>query len=149
MNVREAKRSVKRAVESLLHDDGDLLQRNVGERTITGRLALHLAPLFPNHNVDPEYDRHGLDRKTLALPAICCTRGRRTRKVLPDVVVHLRGNDDDNLVAIELKKDSNSEPRFCDRAKLRGMRRQLGYRVCAFIEVTTGNPPHKARVEWL
>jgi hypothetical protein len=137
LNPLTVHRRVTTALDLLLEADQDLLRRNVGERAICGRLAVHLAPLFPRYDVDVEYDRHGLNRKELLrLPTAC--RGGGRRRVIPDVIIHDRGNDASNLVAIELKKSTNLESRACDFAKLRGLRRQLGYTYTAFIEVPAG-----------
>jgi len=148
MRKREVKKAVQTALQSIVDKDSDLLERNAGERAIAGRLAIYLAAVFPDHDVDVEYDRHGLDRKTLDLPPVC--RGGGRRKVIPDIVVHRRGTDDSNLLAIEIKKETNAESRECDRAKLRGMRDQLHYRVSVLLDVPEGPGAgdRKIRVEW-
>ena len=126
-----------------------LLRRNASERAIAAKLAIHLAQGFPDHDVDVEYDRHGLAAKTLELPAEC--RGGGKRRVIPDIVIHHRGSDDENLVAIEIKKRSNKESRDYDRAKLVAMKSQLRYRVAVSLELPVGAEITKndVSVEWI
>jgi len=145
---RDRKR-LKTALHRFVAENCELLERSVGERAVAGGLVGYLAALFPDHNVDPEYDRHGLERKTLNLPPGC--RGGGRRKVIPDIVIHRRGRDDSNLLAVEIKKETNTEPRACDRAKLRGMRKQLRYQAAVLLEIPAG-PGARDReqeLEWL
>ena len=69
------KERVRVAIEALLLYDGELLDLDAGERTLAARLAGYLQPLFPGLNVDVEYNRHGLDPKTLDLPVGCPETG--------------------------------------------------------------------------
>ena len=46
--------------------------------------------------VDCEYNRHGLETKQL--PRKC--RGGSQSRVFPDIVVHLRGDNDSNLLVV-------------------------------------------------
>jgi hypothetical protein len=140
---------VKEAVGALFARDGDLLRRNVSERTIAARLAVHLAPLFPRFDVDVEYNRHGLNPKGVTLPADC--RDGRRGRIFPDVIVHRRGHDRSNLLVIELKKTTNRESRACDRAKIAAMKDQLRYRYGVLIVLPAGAGATKrpAEAEWL
>ena len=67
-------------------------------------------------NVDCEYDRDGLAKKTLAGIAECNTQ-KITDEILPDIIVHQRERRGraHNLLVVELK---NVQPRPCDRRKL-------------------------------
>jgi hypothetical protein len=132
----EVQNSFGLAVDRLMANDGDLLLRNVSERAIASRLAMYLTELFPSYDLDVEYDRHGLEVKRLHLPADC--HGGGIRRVIPDIVVHIRGDNDHNLLAVEIKKETNRESRTCDRLKLRGMLDQLHYSLAVFLEVPAG-----------
>jgi hypothetical protein len=52
-------------------------------------------------DVDPEYNRLGLDPNAVELPNEC--REGDKKLILPDIVVHRRGNDNNNLRLIEVK----------------------------------------------
>lgn len=108
-----------------------------------------MAPLFPDHNVDVEYNRHGLDPKDLDLPPDC--RGGGEKLIVPDVIVHRRGHGDDNVLVVEVKKDTNRESRACDRAKILGMKRYFRYRWGVLLELPAGPGAgnRQPREEWL
>lgn len=126
---------VNAALSELESRDAALLRRDVAERSITARFATYLQRTFPEHDVDVEYNRHGLNPKTLpALPSC----GSRSGYVFPDVVVHRRGTDERNLLVVEVKKSTSRKPRDCDRAKIRAMRRKYGYTYGVLIELPTG-----------
>ncbi len=147
--MHEVQGRVREALAILSRSDGFLLEADAAERTIAGRLAAHLAPLFPKHDVDVEYNRHGLDPKVVGLPQHC--KGGGQRRIFPDVIVHHRGNDNDNLLVIQLKKETNDEPRDCDRAKIEAMKRELQYKVGVLVELPAGPGAkmRELRLEWL
>ena len=96
-----------------------------------------------------EYDRHALHPKALDLPPD--RKGRGRKRVIPDIVVHRRGVDEANLLAIEIKKETNRTSRNFDRAKLRGMRDQLRYQAGLLLDLPAG-PGAAGRMhnkEWL
>jgi hypothetical protein len=105
---------VARAVKQLRDRDRFLLKNAVHERSITHKLAEYLQQEFPTYHVDCEYNRHGLDTKVL--PRECEERARKF--VYPDIVVHIRGNDDRNLLIIEAKLGQSATVPVCDEAKL-------------------------------
>jgi hypothetical protein len=148
MVQKDIRKRFEKALGHMLSDDIDLLERNAAERAIGGRLAAHLSVLFPDHNVDVEYDRHGLKPKAVELPPFC--RGGGRKRVIPDIVVHRRGIDTENLLVVELKKETNREPRDCDRAKLRALREQLGYQAAVFVDLPAGSGAkgRAVTVEW-
>jgi hypothetical protein len=143
------RRRVARAVRQFLLVDGDLLTRDVAEITLSHRFATFLSAEFPGRHVDVNYNRHGWVIKRLQLPAVCQNSRKSRRRVLPDVVVHLRGKDDANLLVVEMKKSTNVEPRDCDLARLRCFCQQLRYQYGLFIEFRAGTPtPGVVRKEW-
>lgn len=73
---------------------------HVGERAIVFRLAHYMqnimdnTPAFENYVLDCEYNRNGVHAKVL--PSF-------PRGVYPDVIIHNRGNNDNNLLIMEVK----------------------------------------------
>lgn len=73
---------------------------HVGERSIVFRLAHYMqnimdsTPAFENYVLDCEYNRNGVHAKVL--PSF-------PRGVYPDVIIHNRGNNDNNLLIMEVK----------------------------------------------
>ena len=97
-----------------------LLEKDLGERTLTHRLAVHLERQFEGWDVDCDYDRLG--ERTLRLPkgSIVSTDDHIGKSVYPDIVVHRRAVPE-NLLAVEVRKASNHQPPEHDRHKLRAM----------------------------
>ena len=97
-----------------------LFEHDLGERTLTHRLAVHLERQFAGFNVDCDYDRLGA--RTLRLPrgTIVSTDDHLGKSIYPDIVVHQRSVPN-NLIAIEVRKAGNHQPPEHDRQKLRAL----------------------------
>jgi hypothetical protein len=97
-----------------------LFEHDLGERTLTHRLAVYLEAQFPGWKVDCDYDRLG--ERTLRLPrgSIVSTDDHLAKSIYPDIVVHQR-EIPKNLLAIEVRKASNHQPPEHDRHKLRAL----------------------------
>ena len=97
-----------------------LFEHDLGERTLTHRLAVHLERQFPDFEVDCEFDRLG--PRTLQLPhgSIVSTDDHLGKSIYPDIVVHQR-TVPNNLLAIEVRKAANHQPLEHDRHKLRAL----------------------------
>lgn len=129
--------AVDSAIDQLIRRDHHLLDADCSERSVTHQLAVYLAAEFPNYNVDCEYNRDGFDVKRLQL-------GERQVRVaddeldavtvFPDIVVHNRGTNQNNLLVIEVKKAvSRAELAEYDCFKLRAFKAELGYVYAAHI----------------
>lgn len=139
---------VRQALEKLIDKDSYLLAVDANERSIAARLCMHLQTLLPSWDVDCEYNRDGVDPKSLShLDIHPFQDDTEAKTVFPDIVVHIRGSRKNHLV-IELKKSTNTVPRNVDYAKLRGYKRELEYENALFIELSVGKCPGVARVEW-
>ncbi len=153
---------VTQAVAELFRRDHLLLEVDVSERAITHRLALYLTPLFSEYDVDCEYNRHGTDpRKSKKLYSLLSNNpdpgnNGNGSLVLPDIVVHRRGIDSDNLLVIEVKKAVGSETddtrdldklrAYCDSREREG----LNYRYGLFLKFGAGvSSPVLKSVVWL
>ena len=82
-----------------------LLEKDVGERALTHRLAVHLEHQFGGWQVDCDYDRIG--ERTLRLPhgTIVSTDDHLGKSVYPDIVVHQR-EIPNNLLTLEDRKST-------------------------------------------
>lgn len=148
MSRGEVERQFRSALDALYERDSRLLMVGSSERSVTHRLAVHLEGAFPDYDVDCEYNRVGPDgnaKRLLASPP------RAVRPddldavtVFPDIVVHERGNDENNLLVIEAKKDAGSasqlyqENSAWDRVKLLAYKEQLKYQFAIFLTVPVG-----------
>src|SRR5258708_35885675 len=97
-----------------------LVEKDLGERTLTHRLAVHLERQFPGWDVDCDYNRLG--ERTLRLPhgTIVSTDDQLGKSVYPDIVVHQR-DIPNNLLAIEVRKAANHQPPEHAQHNLRGL----------------------------
>jgi hypothetical protein len=112
-----------------------LLEKDLGERTLTHRLAVHLEKQFSGWEVDCDYNRLG--ERTLRLPkgSIVSTDDEIGKSIFPDIVVHQR-EIPNNLLAIEVRKASNHQPPEHDQHKLRGLTDPhlwFAYRIGVFL----------------
>ena len=112
-----------------------LLKLDVTERALSHHLAIYLAANVPaGYDVDVEYNRHGAVPKRLNLPPRdALDRELRATTVFPDILIHKRSTDEDNLLVLELKKPGESLE--YDELKLRAFREQLGYQHTAHVVV--------------
>ena len=99
-------KKVKAALYEFFCKDRGLLELNVNERSISHKLAEYLQPQFEGLQVDCEYNRREGEVKRLNClqPEETRSDDRDAKTVYPDIIVHRRGNDDSNLLVIELKK---------------------------------------------
>jgi hypothetical protein len=136
MDVRER---VRRAFLQVIKNDAHLLTVDANERSITHRLGIYLQEVFPDYHVDCEYNRNGPEDKRLSkFEKPSSTNDRDGRTVFPDIIIHLRGTDQ-NMVVIEAKKSSNKQTCAggdctCDRCKLQTYQSELGYEFAFFVE---------------
>ena len=136
----------------LIQTDSALLERDVSERSLSHRLAhyisLDVAIQLPL-TVDCEYNRHFGDPKRLQLPPReALDREIRATTVFPDIVVHERGSDENNLIVLELKKVG--EDIQYDALKLQAFREELGYKHAAHVILgLTTNKEIVSEVIWI
>jgi hypothetical protein len=128
------------AIEALRQNDAHLLEVRCSERSIVGRLQVYLAGVFPSHDVDIEYNRHGIDKKRVQLSDQCRKLMPEGALVVPDIVIHTRGNDERNTVVMEVKPDDRDEGAIeCDREKLAAIKSTFGYAYSVLLIVPVGN----------
>ena len=141
--------AVQGALRLLFVNDASLLETDVAERTIAARLMAYLIPRFPAHDVDVEYNRHGLEPKRVNLPELY--RGLRGGRIYPDLIVHQRGHDRKNLLVIQIKKSTNRESRNYDRAVIEAMKQDFGYTRGLLIDLPAGPGASrlKPRLKWI
>ena len=108
------------ALQEFYAREAFLLERDLGERALTHRLAVCIEKQFSGWEVDCEFDRLG-DR-TLRLPrgTIVSTDDHLGKSIYPDIVVHQR-EIPNNLLAIELRKAANHQPIEHDQHKLQAL----------------------------
>ena len=137
-----------------------LLERDVGERALTHRLAVHLEGEFRGWDIDCDYNRLGERRLLLPKGTIVATDDDIGKSVYPDIIIHRRAVPE-NLLAIETRKGANYSPFEHDRHKLRaltdphlwfayeiGLLLVLGRRRVTSAEVYIGGEMSHSSSEW-
>ena len=148
ITAEDVVRRVHRAVDALIRADSFLFIANANERSLTHRLAVYLEHEFPGFNVDCEYNRHYSQVKSISVPQESYVKpdDLNATTIFPDVVVHHRNSDEDNLLIIEAKKSTGRADDW-DREKLNEYLAQLHSDVAMFVVFCTGSPVPTCKVE--
>lgn len=125
MEYDELKALWQYALSMLYEKDRRLLRYNVNERTIACRLALYLQlkydPCFMKRAcIDVEYNREG---KGIKRPYIDSESGW----IAPDIILHERGNKENDIFYCEVKKNSKNDNDDSIRVKNALMERKYKY----------------------
>jgi len=124
------KNNIRKAIQIFIEKDKKLLmQVNVHEVAISHRIAVYLEHLFPNLDIDCEYNKHydGSSKQSDGA------------KIRPDIIIHHR--EYLNAVAIfEIKKAGpNSQLGKSDIKKLKKAQKNLRYKIGVYIGVLKRN----------
>jgi hypothetical protein len=138
------------AIREFYARETHLLEKDLGERTLTHRLAVQVEKQFPGWEVD-----------CVPRGSIVSTDDEIGKSIFPDIVVHQR-EIPNNLLAIEVRKASNHQPPEHDQHKLRGLTDPhlwFAYRVGVLVtlgkkgvtasEVYVGGVPDQPLSGWL
>jgi hypothetical protein len=145
------------ALGILFKKDSFLLEKDVNERSISHKLAEYLQEQFPDYDVDCEYNWQTDDleershkkqlvftkeEEALFYPKTDKDkiRDNNAHTVYPDIIVHKRGHNENNLLIIEIKKSSNSDEKAKekDKLKLGKYKEKFNYTYTLFLSVPTG-----------
>lgn len=134
---------LKKAIFLVYKNDFHLIDKKAHERAIAHRLALYLEDFFRGWHVDCEYNLDHNDFKEILNPCDHCKGRHKCRKaiktndalkkVFPDIVIHIRGQQI-NLLAIEMKKSNSQGCEKYDKSKLDKYKKWLNYKCTAFIK---------------
>ena len=123
------------ALQDFYARETHLLERDLGERALTHRLAVSLEGHFPEWNIDCDYNRLGERTWRLPKASIVSTDDDLGKSIYPDIVVHHRAIPD-NLLAIEVRKAANHQAPAHDQHKLRALTDPhfwFAYRIGVFL----------------
>lgn len=124
------------ALDSLFTHDKHLLSADANERSLSHMLAIHLLSHFPNYQVDCEYNRDGFDAKKLMLAERPAKDDEvEAVTIFPDIIVHKRGENSQNILVIEMKKASSTVNNDYDIRKLKAFKSELRYLFAAHIVI--------------
>ncbi len=134
-DTRVLKQNVEDAINLFIQNDTELLNLRVYELAVSHRIAVYLEKIFDDKglNFDCEYDK----RFDLKKP------GPDDKPMRPDILVHTRNSQDNNKLAIEIKKQHVFRR---DIEKLKMLTNQDGiykYALGVFIYFLNGEPQYK------
>lgn len=115
LELDQVKEILDRAIDTLSTEDRILLDFKTNERAITHKLAEYLQIEFSkvegrDYKVDCEYNRWSDIVKLNPITVKnSMTDDREGETVYPDIIVHIRDSQDDNLLVIEVKKSNNKD----------------------------------------
>lgn len=117
MTINQILTNLDLAVEQLIANDFNLIQRGLNEPLLSGQLKGYLEPLFPEYDVNAEYngdidkpnDRKALDIAKNRLREIGFNPHESDNyRLTPDIIIHRQNSNKSNLVVIEVKKGTNN-----------------------------------------
>lgn len=124
------------ALDSLFTHDKHLLSADTNERSLSHMLAVHLLSQFPNYQVDCEYNRDGFDVKKLMLAERPAKYDEvEAVTIFPDIIVHKRGENTQNILVIEMKKASSIINHHYNIQKLKAFKSELKYLFAAHVVI--------------
>ncbi len=111
---------IKKSLRELVRRDAGLIHRKVKEECINHRLACYLER-FLNvgsstlYSVDLEYNKNCNDPKKIIID-----ENKNVKAIRPDIIIHERENNNNNLIAFEIKKNYTNRH---DLEKIKGLLR--------------------------
>ena len=156
-SLDEIKEKVRKSLYLLWDNDKCLLSIDASERSITHRLSTYIEREFREYNVDCEYNREGNDTKRYREIVDQLNRAEinaddtEAKPAFPDIIIHKRGNNEDNLLVIEVKKycGNHTEVDEKDKSKLEAFtaQNQFRYKYGIALQIPV-NGKSTARLWW-
>lgn len=121
-DIKFIKQAVEKAIEIVYENDESLIIRKANERSIVFRFGLYLYEIIKNSNfsdfdIDVEYNRNGNDIKRIP---------SRPNGSFPDLIIHKRGVNTDNLLVVEFKTEWSNQTQQDDVKKIRDFMNKEG-----------------------
>lgn len=142
-------RRVEQALATLTARDASLLQADASERSIACKLACHLQPLFPDWDIDCEYNCWASPwQRKGHLVTSTTSAAIEARTIFPDLLIHRRRHGD-CLAVIEIILTSHLQSRHQALKKLRHCQQRLGcpYALLLNIGVGSESGSHELRLQ--
>jgi len=112
--IKIIKNVIKNSVKLIYENDIILLKNNIHEQNISHRLAYYMENLLYNYSwfrqsrlsVDVEYNRDIANVKMID-----------NDNCRPDVIIHERYTNENNIIVVEIKKDNENSSKDFDKLK--------------------------------
>jgi hypothetical protein len=145
MNKSEITKIIEYAIEQFKCNDAELISLNVSERAVMFHIARYMREKTPNEfHVDCEYNRHLTNVKELYF--LKNSLGvADSHDVYPDILIHKRNDDENNLLVVEIKKAGIETD--SDRRKLEAFKKApYSYNFAA--QIILSEPDAKPAIEY-
>lgn len=130
---------LKQAVATMARQDAELLEAEASERSVTNRLSWHLQPLFPDWNLDCEFNCWtGPWQRKGHMIVSTTSAATEARTIFPDLMIHRRRKGD-RLAVIEVTLSSQRQTRHQVIKKLRHCQARLACSHALLLEVGVGD----------
>lgn len=154
--LEEVAAYLEQAIIKLQENDSIFLDKDfdINERTVTHKLAIYLSELFPNEDVDCEYNRQYNEEtdefisKNVELPKVKpenLLKDIEATTVFPDIIVHKRQTGF-NVLAIEVKMQWKNKKGDFDLIKAKAYKWQLKYQHSAYVVL---GPNKEFEIKWI
>jgi len=171
MEIDEIKEKTLVCIKKLEENEIEIIQNDINERTIAHKLAEYLQVEFNKYNVDIEYNRNLEIGEYEPKYALLVKKGfeeayQETKSndedivdfmeqvtTYPDIIIHKRGNNENNILIIEIKKNNNKTKWEIDKKKLEAFTREknnegYGYKLGMHLIVSINKPWTKPIYNW-
>lgn len=172
MNEIKIKEIISDCLLELYRNDSALIINDVSERAITHKLAEYIQKRIPAYHVDCEYNRNfelgpQKPKKIKLLEIAAQEESEALRKsgdpkkvksikevsTYPDIIVHTRLTNRNNLLIIEVKKDNSQVSFEFDQKKLNAFtgkdtEKRYLFKFGLFIEIPIGKKLSEPKLTW-
>lgn len=130
MEKEKIENRIKNSLNSFFLLDDYLMNEDVHERSISHKLGCYLQRMFPEWNVDCEYNKdfiheEDMNKRVPNYTNVCKKKSdQNSPLIFPDIIIHKRGKEE-NLVVIELKKRPDETGEKCDINKIKAIKKNL------------------------
>lgn len=132
------KGSMKNITDFLYEEQANLFQNNTGETSVAHQIAIELGEYLGKYgyDVDMEYTGMTKEESESIKKSLNLNSGNTDKAIYPDIIVHKRGNNGNNLLAVEIRIEGHGRPadREYDMKKLEAYCKEMGYGYGVFLE---------------
>ena len=121
--ITQLEEIIQNSLVNLYQNDIELIQRGGMEQAVSFRFGLYLhgqcqqIEWLRHSDFDMEYNKNGLNPKRIP---------NRPKGVRPDLIIHTRNSNEENILIVEIKGWWNTQSRKNDRIKIEDFVHQEG-----------------------
>jgi len=147
--IDELKKIIDKALDELYNEEPSLISSKVNERSIAFRLGIYIETLKNNSKENKEYKYYDLDVEYNKNQDDFKKVPSKPNGAIPDLILHKRGNNWNNLLIIEIKRPKNYTGRNDDREKLKDFTNRKGDYIYGLgVFIILGNSRDSVKLEY-